>query len=172
MTRSLSRPPHGQRQAQHAAQQERTFAPDLFGRDGQPRNVSFRERPAGSVQGELIVRLRPDSLQAPLGFMEYLRTRWKGTWVSRVFEKGKAAKTAPLNGWYLVRLSKNANSLEAMREILERPEVVSAEPNYIANVLATPDDPYYVSIGSWGRSFQDLWGLYRIGLSPLGTGSG
>jgi len=36
------------------------------------------------------------------------------------------------------------------------------EPNYKAKVQMVPNDPYYRSRGSWGQSYDDLWGLKKI----------
>ena len=37
-----------------------------------------------------------------------------------------------------------------------------AEPNYIVKAMLVPNDPYYSSSGSWGQSYDDLWGLKKI----------
>jgi subtilisin family serine protease len=43
------------------------------------------------------------------------------------------------------------------------PNVEVAEPNYNVHILATiPNDPYYSSSGSWGQSYQDLYGMHKI----------
>jgi subtilisin family serine protease len=34
-----------------------------------------------------------------------------------------------------------------------------------------PDDPFFHSRGSWGQSFDDQWGLKRIGFTRVGSGS-
>ncbi len=33
-----------------------------------------------------------------------------------------------------------------------------------------PNDPYLYSKGSWGQSYQDQWGHWKIGLTPMGLG--
>lgn len=33
-----------------------------------------------------------------------------------------------------------------------------------------PTDPYLYSKGSWGQSYQDQWGHWKIGLTPMGVG--
>ncbi|MES2970883.1 MAG: S8 family serine peptidase [Patescibacteria group bacterium] len=40
--------------------------------------------------------------------------------------------------------------------------VENTELNRQVEVFAVPNDPYYGSSGSWGQSFQDLWGLHTI----------
>lgn len=43
------------------------------------------------------------------------------------------------------------------------PNVAYAEPDYVISAAATtPNDPYYGSSGSWGQSYRDLWGLYKV----------
>src|SRR3990167_924562 len=33
-----------------------------------------------------------------------------------------------------------------------------------------PNDPYLYSKGSWGQSYEDQWGHWKIGLTPMGLG--
>ena len=42
------------------------------------------------------------------------------------------------------------------------PNVEVVEPNFIVKILATPNDPYYSSSGSWGQSYPDLYGMHNI----------
>lgn len=42
------------------------------------------------------------------------------------------------------------------------PNIEYAEPNYVVQTTAVPNDPFYQSSGSWGQSYQDLWGLHKI----------
>jgi subtilisin family serine protease len=36
--------------------------------------------------------------------------------------------------------------------------------------VRVPNDPYLYSKGSWGQSYQDQWGHWKVGLTPAGTG--
>ena len=42
-------------------------------------------------------------------------------------------------------------------------DVEFAEPDHVASVNFTPNDPYFSSSGSWGQSYSDLWGIKEIG---------
>lgn len=54
-------------------------------------------------------------------------------------------------------------SLTGLIETLNTlPDVAYAEPNMIVRITALPNDPYYSSSGSWGQSYDDLWGLKAI----------
>ena len=33
-----------------------------------------------------------------------------------------------------------------------------------------PNDPYLYSKGGWGQSYQDQWGHWKVGLTPMGLG--
>ncbi|KKK95263.1 hypothetical protein LCGC14_2674550, partial [marine sediment metagenome] len=42
------------------------------------------------------------------------------------------------------------------------PNIATFEPNYTVSITAVPNDPYYSSSGSWGQSYQDLYGMHKI----------
>ena len=46
------------------------------------------------------------------------------------------------------------------------PEVESAEKDQKVSLTFVPNDRYFSTAGSWGQSFDDLWGLKKIG-APL-----
>jgi serine protease len=47
-------------------------------------------------------------------------------------------------------------------ELAIDPDIAYAHPNYIMEATSIPNDPYYSTSGSWGQSYEDLWGLYKI----------
>jgi len=49
---------------------------------------------------------------------------------------------------YRLRLNPDANILQVVRELSANPAVVYAEPDYLAHIVTTPDDPLYP--GQWG----------------------
>lgn len=51
---------------------------------------------------------------------------------------------------------------EAIDEFKKDPNVEVVEPNFTVKILATPNDPYYSSSGSWGQPYDDLWGIKKI----------
>ncbi len=38
-----------------------------------------------------------------------------------------------------------------------------AEENKVVSLNFTPNDPYFLSYGSWGQAYDDLWGIKKIG---------
>ncbi|TSC66132.1 MAG: cell wall/surface repeat protein, partial [Candidatus Berkelbacteria bacterium Gr01-1014_85] len=59
-------------------------------------------------------------------------------------------------------------------ELKKQSAVELIEPNYLVRADLEPNDPYYNSLGSWGQSYFDLWGLRQInaaGAWDLQTGS-
>lgn len=64
-----------------------------------------------------------------------------------------------LTNVYLLKMSENADLEAAARELAADPHVEYAYPNYRVEAYYTPNDPYLSTAGSWGQSFDDLWGL-------------
>lgn len=61
------------------------------------------------------------------------------------------AKTVPLNDKLrlaVVKLNKTNDYFKTLRELSKNPNVVYAEPNYVAHIDQTPNDPYYGQ--EWG----------------------
>lgn len=54
------------------------------------------------------------------------------------------------------------DALQLSKNIAQDPDVEYAEPNYIYSAQLVPSDPFYSSSGSWGQSYDDLWGLKAI----------
>ncbi len=65
----------------------------------------------------------------------------------------------PLPGWELVRLPRGATVAQGVAAYEARPEVTLAEPNYLYQLRATPNDP----------SLGELWGLHNVGQSVAGV---
>jgi len=60
------------------------------------------------------------------------------------------------------KLQKGSDVPAAAFEFSQDSNVEYAEPNYICKVEMVPNDPYYNARGSWGQSYDDLWGLKKI----------
>jgi subtilisin family serine protease len=61
------------------------------------------------------------------------------------------AKVSPINeklGFALVKLSNQNEYFSTLNQLSQNPEVEYAEPNYVARVVQTPNDPYYGQ--QWG----------------------
>lgn len=67
--------------------------------------------------------------------------------------------------------SKNNNQAVAklqavINKLRDDPNIEALDLNYLVQTQTTPNDPYYLSSGSWGQAFSDLWGLHKISLEP------
>jgi thermitase len=63
---------------------------------------------------------------------------------------------------YKLALAEGVSVGKAVSELKNNPGVEYAQPNYISEFHTTPNDPYYLSRGTWGKSYDDLWGLKKI----------
>jgi len=74
--------------------------------------------------------------------------------------RARAGLTAPdLSNVFVLELGSKAVA-EAVAAFAADPDVEYAEPDHQVETTAAPDDPYFHSNGSWGKSFADLWGLH------------
>lgn len=64
-------------------------------------------------------------------------------------------------------LNVTAGSHEELLTILSQlnadPDVEFAEEDKVVSINFTPNDPYFLSYGSWGQPYDDLWGVKLIG---------
>jgi subtilisin family serine protease len=51
---------------------------------------------------------------------------------------------------------------QILKELNADANVEFAEPQHIYHTTQLPNDPYLASTGTWGQTYQDLWGLYKI----------
>lgn len=92
--------------------------------------------------------------------------------------KGRAAQTVALPelaNIYVFLVPTSADLERAAERLASDPHVEYAHPNYLAQASMIPNDPFYSSVGSWGQSYDDLWGLKRIDASvawDLSQGAG
>lgn len=64
---------------------------------------------------------------------------------------------------------------QALVLLADDQQLASVSPNYLVHVTVVPTDPYFGSIGSWGQTYRDLWGLQNIRATNawnITTGSG
>jgi subtilisin family serine protease/chitodextrinase len=100
----------------------------------------------------------------------------------------KSNSSAPVFNWYLVSFQSSSNkkyitksdkaqyaSLKfKINSYINNPSVEYAQPNFKHTISIVPNDPYYSSTGSWGQSYDDLWGIKKINSAQawdLTTGS-
>lgn len=91
------------------------------------------------------------------------RLRWRAKRVP------KGAVPLDLSNIYKLSFPKGLDVKAVVSEFNKDPYVEFAQPNYIYRkaysrlpMYQYTDDPYLYSSGSWGQSYPDLWGLYRI----------
>ncbi len=72
------------------------------------------------------------------------------------------AQTPELDNIYLLNSDAETNIPAMDAEYSANDAVEYAEPNYVVKAMMSPNDPYYSSSGSWGQSYDDLWGLKKI----------
>ena len=96
--------------------------------------------PSGYAEGEVLVRFRPgvssakrDPLSADLGLVR--EERIAGLELERYRVAG-------------------GDVLEAVRRLRERPDVLYAEPNFLAQIAAIPTDPFYSNVDGFARDLQ------------------
>ncbi|MHC4114467.1 MAG: S8 family serine peptidase, partial [Planctomycetota bacterium] len=90
---------------------------------------------------------------------ESLLTKKEKHLLRRLKRAPKDAKKPALDRIYKLTLEEGQSVEEAVAEYSGHPDVEYAQLNYIYEINMIPDDPYYQSSGSWGQSYDDLWGL-------------
>jgi len=66
---------------------------------------------------------------------------------------------------YLLDLGSPSNKdlTRILNDFKAEPNVEFAEENKVVSVNSAPNDPYFLSYGSWGQPYDDLWGIKKIG---------
>lgn len=67
------------------------------------------------------------------------------------------------------------NLEQTLKELNSDPAVEFAEPEHVYQANLIPNDPYFSSTGTWGQSYDDLWGIKKIGSASAwdtNTGTG
>jgi subtilisin family serine protease/chitodextrinase len=87
--------------------------------------------------------------------------------------KARAAEKDQIYSWYSVTLNEKqqkvkikderSKSVKIALDIYRNdPNVEAVEPSVQMKISAVPNDPYYSLAGSWGQTYDDLWGLKKI----------
>lgn len=79
--------------------------------------------------------------------------------------KGEATDKEGLDRIYTIEFKSDKDINSVVREYSSDPNIEYAEPDYQVTTQAEPNDPYYSSRGSWGQSYDDLWGIKKINSS-------
>ncbi|MDP3703313.1 MAG: S8 family serine peptidase, partial [Candidatus Omnitrophota bacterium] len=99
----------------------------------------------------------------------------KAKFTQRTKRAPKDAVIPDLSHVYLLEVPEETDIDTAVAELAQDPHIAYAQPNYLAEALWVPNDPYYFSSGSWGQGYEDLWGLKTIQAGPawdLSKGAG
>jgi|GEM_PF-1850266 len=78
-----------------------------------------------------------------------------------------------LSAIYKLTLKRNL-PIDEIKNLKQNKDVVYAEPNFIYKTQLIPNDPYYLSKGSWNQAYDDLWGLKKTNAEnawDINTGS-
>jgi subtilisin family serine protease len=76
--------------------------------------------------------------------------------------KGEATDKEGLNRIYTIEFKSDKDISSVIKEYSSDPNIEYAEPDYQVTTQVDPNDPYYASRGSWGQSYDDLWGIKKI----------
>ncbi len=85
------------------------------------------------------------------------------------------AEVPDLTHVYELEVSESIDIDAAAALYARDPAVVYAHPVYEVGVGFTPNDPSFATVGSWGQSYPDLWGLHTMNAAAawdVSTGSG
>ena len=100
-------------------------------------------------------RQQHDKFKAEIAASREKRFKRKGLQRNSVTEE----KDVPyLGSVYRVEIDPEADIEETCRNYAQDPDVAYCQPNYRMEAQWIPDDPYYPSAGSWGQSYDDMWG--------------
>ena len=128
-----------------------------------PANTSQQEEYA---PGELLIKFK-DSARAKviapqntgISSVNQLNSKNRVSSIQSLIPKKE--KPAALD-IYKIKLPPGQDIKKLAQEYSRDPNIEYAEPNYQVEIDRTPNDPYYSSHGSWGQSYDDLWGLKKI----------
>jgi subtilisin family serine protease len=121
---------------------------------------------AKSRPGEILVKFKSTTSSVKSRFstvnkqhkIKKIQTLFKNSQNRNIKEKN-------LSQWHKISLPPNT-TFEEISDIYKNcPDVEFVEPNYIYDICTNPNDPYFNTSGSWGQSYQDMWGLYKTNLS-------
>jgi len=122
------------------------------------------------VPGEILIKFKDDLnlgfSESPNGItslginsIDTLNTKYYVKSTEKIF---KNTKISSLSNVYKFLINKDANVLQVVDAYNKNPNVEYAQPNYKMKTQLIPNDDFYHSSGSWGQSFDDLWGLKTI----------
>ncbi len=129
------------------------------------------------VQGGIIVKFKSDSelkirstkngiIKTGISSVDNLNAQYKVTNIQKVFPKYTTVNDIyGLSDFYTLNFPINSDIHSIIEQYKKDPNVESAGLNPIMNAYLNPDDPYYLSNGSWGQDHLDIYGLHLINAS-------
>lgn len=76
--------------------------------------------------------------------------------------KGESTAGDELDRVYTIEFNNDKDLSSIIKEYSADPNIDYAEPDLEMTTQLDPNDPYYSSKGSWGQSYDDLWGIKKI----------
>jgi subtilisin family serine protease len=138
----------------------------LAGQTGNPQIDSFMTRHGVRKLAPLypnIVKIKKQSGLSDLQIATSIRRRFarRANRLRAEFHPPEISRT------YLLELGSLPNNdlTRILNDFRADANVEFAEENKVVSVSFTPNDPYFLSSGSWGQSYDDLWGIKKIGAS-------
>ncbi|MBI4056079.1 MAG: S8 family serine peptidase [Elusimicrobia bacterium] len=143
------------------------------------------------ISNQILIKIKKESalliredvpFQTGLAHLDQLNLKHGAQKFRRLVQGGKKSKTqTPVFQWYKITLNSpqeilsasdksHSQKLERLNQILNEykidSSVESASLNYVARAMAVPNDPFYVSSGTWGQTYSDLWGIRKTSPEP------
>jgi subtilisin family serine protease/N-acetylneuraminic acid mutarotase len=100
-----------------------------------------------------------DQFKAEVAAFREKRFKRKGLQKSSITEEENVPY---LGSVYRVEVDPETDIEETCRNYAQDPDVAYCQPNYRMEAQWVPNDPYYSSSGSWGQSYDDMWGLKKL----------
>lgn len=116
----------------------------------------FKEQFADLPKGASLA----DRRKAAKNKLDHVKTKFSKR--SQRANKDKDQAMPDLVHVYRFDLASDADVESAAKAYAADANVEYATPNYVAQTQFVPNDPYYSSAGSWGQSYDDMWGLKKI----------
>ncbi|HLW55271.1 MAG TPA: S8 family serine peptidase [Candidatus Angelobacter sp.] len=107
-----------------------------------------------------IIRARRSHGWTDAQFADHLRQQFR----ARAARQTQPTATPEISRTYVLEFpGASATQIEALLQRLQAdPQVEYAEPDRFVNTNQLPNDHFLSTTGSWGQSYPDLWGHYKI----------
>lgn len=121
--------------------------------------------PKGSVGVKAKISERIHNIKSAVESTKKVKVSLKGLSDEQVFKesyKMMPAYEKKLYRSHKIKLPAEVSVEEAIAKLRTNPAIEYAEPNYLLELYSIPNDPYYSSTGSWGQTYDDLWGIKKL----------